>query len=164
MITNKETEVTPKTTEEIIKEFLTQMATQCNRSTAAPYYYVIRDEEEYQCDVRNADKTEVHHEDSNYQSMEQMEEQLKEDGYEPDAIKKMLREAEEYGVSTRWIDKGMFLTEIDAKNHLKCNYYHYSKKAHTYVCHAWRAHYLDEFMKALFTHFKVDEGNYKINL
>ena len=32
----------------------------------------------------------------------------------------------------------MFLTQIDAENHLKANYYHYSDDAHTYAMTAWR--------------------------
>jgi len=49
----------------------------------------------------------------------------------------------------------MFLTEKDAKEHLSRNNYHYSDWAHTYVKHAWRADYLEEFFKALFKHFNI---------
>lgn len=36
------------------------------------------------------------------------------------------------------VDNRMFLTQIDAENHLRANDYHYNEKARTYCMHGWR--------------------------
>lgn len=36
------------------------------------------------------------------------------------------------------VDNCMFLTQIDAENHLRTNDYHYHEKARTYCMHGWR--------------------------
>jgi hypothetical protein len=36
------------------------------------------------------------------------------------------------------VDNCMFLTQIDAENHLRANDYHYHEKARTYCMHGWR--------------------------
>jgi len=59
----------------------------------------------------------------------------------------------------QWEERGMFLTETDAKNHLKANYYHYSEDAHTYVKHSWRAPDLKKFFQALYKYFSLEKGN-----
>lgn len=43
----------------------------------------------------------------------------------------------------------MFLTKESAKNHLKVNHYHYSKKAHTYAMTAWRSPQVERLMNIL---------------
>jgi hypothetical protein len=55
-----------------------------------------------------------------------------------------------------WREHGVFFTETDAKGHLERNHYHYSKCAHTYVKHVWRAPELENFLLALFKHFGVE--------
>ena len=139
------------------------MATQDNRMTRAPYYYVIWTEETYDCSLENADATKVYWDGNTYDSMEALDTQLTEDGYLPGEVETRLNEATEYGVGKRWVHKGLFFTEEDANNHLTSNHYHYSEGAHTYVCYAWRAPKLQGFLKALFTHFGVDEGTYKLS-
>lgn len=138
-----------------IKEFLQQMADQDNRSTATPIYYVIRTEVEDPAPVENCDYTRWYLEDESYESLEELEFSLNEGGYSVEEIKELKREAQEYGIRKRWSERGMFLTETDAKDHLKLNYYHYSSNAHTYVHHAWRAPELAEFFTNLFAHFEI---------
>lgn len=142
-----------------IVSFLKQMAKQDNRGTQGLFYYVINSKEEYQSDPRNCDETKVYYDDCTYDSMEGMLQQMKEDGYEESDLENAKREACEYGVSKRWVQHGLFFTEDDAKGHLASNRHHYSKNAHTYVCHAWRAPKLNKFIEALFKHFEVDSGN-----
>ena len=69
-----------------------------------------------------------------------------------------------YEVSYEWIEKGMFLTEKDAKDHLRLNHYHYSSDAHTYIKHAWRASDLERFFIELFNHFDIPQGNTDLRL
>ena len=54
------------------------------------------------------------------------------------------------------VERGMFLTETDAKKHLEHNHYHYSENAHTFIKHVWRAPELEAFFEALFSHFEVE--------
>lgn len=52
----------------------------------------------------------------------------------------------------------MFLTLRAAKEHLKANHYHYSKKAHAYAMTAWRSPQLEKLMDILMTEeFEVSE-------
>ena len=147
-----------------ITKFLEQMAVQDNRSTAAPYFYTIRDEEEYQCDPDNATSTKVYWDAEDYAYMEELQSSLIESGYDEAEATVEMQGATEYGVGTRWVQNKMFLTETDAEDHLRSNKHHYTDKAHTYVNHAWRAPKLTRFMKALFTHFEIDEGNYGLRI
>lgn len=139
-------------TEKIIKEFLTKMATQDNRATAAPYFYVIRTKVSDPAPLDNCDRTLVYWNESTYADMDEALLAMQEAGYD----KHELANAQEYGVKDRWEHRGMFLTEEDAEDHLKANHYHYSPDAHTYVDHAWRAPKLKEFFQALHSHFGIE--------
>lgn len=68
---------------------------------------------------------------------------------------------QEYGISTYWVESGVFFTDEEAKSHLARNAHHYSSDACTYVKHAWRAPEFEKFVNALFEHFKVQKGKYK---
>jgi len=142
------------TNEEIIKNFLTKMATQNNRGTASPFFYVIRTEVEDPAPIENCDFTKWYWNDSSFHSKKAMENMMVELGYADD-IEEQMKEAHEYGIKKRWEQKGLFLTEDDAKRHLEINHYHYSDNAHTYVDHAWRAPELAGFFKALNAHFGI---------
>jgi hypothetical protein len=143
--------------EQHIKEFLTKMRAQDNRATAFPFYYVIRTEVEDMAPVENCDYTRWYWQDSSYESLEAIEKYCKENDYTEKEISTAKREAQEYGVKKRWDKRGMFLTETDAINHLKLNYYHYSHNAHNFVEHAWRAPELSEFFNNLFEYFQIQE-------
>ena len=53
------------------------------------------------------------------------------------------------------VEHGMFLTDSDAKNHLKINGHNYTSEAYTYVKYCFRAPALEEFLNALFDYFEV---------
>lgn len=151
-------------TKKVIKEFLEKMAKQDNRCTAAPYFYVIRTEKEVQADLNNC--SEIRYYDPEcyehtYDSTEEARKTLKEEGYEPNEVDQIVDRLEQYGINRVWENRGMFLTEEDAKKHLELNHYHYSHNAHTYVDHAWRAPELTAFFEALFNEFGVDRGNWR---
>lgn len=160
-------------TQENIVSFLEKMASQDNRCTRGLYYYVIEDEEEYQADIQNCDETRFSYDDVEYASEDDMVTQItaqyKKDhdmdgDYEhhDEDLSKIIETAKwegtEYGIKTRKTYDRLFLTETDAKEHLRLNKYHYSPKARTYVKHAWRAPELENFFKSLFKHFDIDSG------
>lgn len=43
----------------------------------------------------------------------------------------------------------MFLTKQEAKNHIKLNHYHYTRKVHTYAMTAWRAPKVEKLLNIL---------------
>ena len=133
----------------IIKEFLQKMNSQDNRCTAAPYFYVIRTQVEIPSPTYNCDYTRFYWNSESYDNLEDIPEEYR-------------HEAHEYGVTKGWENKGMFLTEEDAEDHLKKNHYHYSDNAHTYVSHAWRAPRLNEFFMALFDEYEIEHKNWRI--
>lgn len=45
----------------------------------------------------------------------------------------------------------MFLTNREAKEHLKSNHYHYTSKAHTYAMTAWRSPQVEKLIHILQT-------------
>lgn len=49
----------------------------------------------------------------------------------------------------QWQERGMFLTESDAKEHFESNNYHYHSKAHIFISHSWRAPKLQGFLDDL---------------
>jgi len=154
---------------DIIKDFLKKMAKQNNRGTAAPYFYVIRTEIEAQADPDNCDEVKYYDPDNcehTYDTKEECRKELEEEGsgYTLEEVNRIVNRLERYGIRKEWKHKGMFLTEDDAKMHLKLNHYHYSSNAHIYVDHAWRAPELEGFFKALFKEYKVDKGNLDLRL
>ena len=159
--------------EQVIKKFLNKIAQQDNRCTAAPYFYVIRtkvkrpaydgcgevveyyDPEDPECTFDSVeDYIQKRKEWSGYDEMldiekEEFDEKMESAEYDLEKIES----------SYEWEEKGMFLTEDDAKSHLKSNHYHYSEDAHTYVKHSWRAPELTKFFRALYAHFEIEKGN-----
>jgi len=158
---------------EIIKDFLNNIANQDNRSTAAPYFYVIRSSVEVPAHEGCGDIVKYYDPEDpedHYESIEDYIELQKEYSEYDDMIpedkeffdKKMEnaeRNLASYEVSLDWRESNMFLTETDAKNHLKSNSHHYSEDAHTYVKHCWRAYEMDDFYVALFNYFGISRGN-----
>jgi len=138
-----------------IKEFLDKMLNQDNRATAFPFFYVIRTEVKDPAPIENADEIKWYWQGDTYESWEAIEKYCKENEYSEEDILGVKRESLQYGIKNRWEQRGMFLTETDAENHLKLNHYHYSHNAHTYVCHAWRTTELQEFFTNLIEHFDV---------
>jgi hypothetical protein len=140
-----------------IVKFLEAMSTQDNRATAFPIYYVIRTSGWHPTVDGCGDRVryvniEEHHDiidEDAYEALPEEDEPLNEDG-----VTKADYEARDE--IKMWSEECMFLTETDAERHLKLNSYHYSRDAHTYVKHIWRAVELTEFLLALFHFFGVE--------
>ena len=151
-----------KELEKNIINFLAKMALQDNRATAAPYFYTIKTEVTRMAPTDNCDEIKYYWQDGEYDSIEDIEKECKDMGLDDKQIKRAMNEVSEYGIKREMVSRGVFLTETDANNHLRKNHYHYSKNAHVYLEHAWRAPELQEFLKSLFEYFNVDNGNYKL--
>lgn len=54
-----------------------------------------------------------------------------------------------YKIVPKIYENTMFLTQIDAENHLRANHYHYSEDAHTYAMTAWRDPRMDKLVNIL---------------
>lgn len=54
-----------------------------------------------------------------------------------------------YKIVPKIYENTMFLTQIDAENHLRANHYHYSEDAHTYAMTAWRDPRMDKLIEIL---------------
>lgn len=135
----------------IIKDFLAEYKTQYRRGNAMPVYYTIMDY--YTCFVQDRCGEPHLYEDGEFLSYEHYCEKhnlsiTEEDFMDlPDVV---------YGfIEERSYQRGVFLTESDAEEHLKKNYYHYSPKAHTFVETAFRAPKLEAFLAALMEFFNI---------
>ncbi|MHA1676483.1 MAG: hypothetical protein ACTSU6_04825 [Candidatus Njordarchaeales archaeon] len=162
---------------EEIKKFLTQKSEQNNRCTAAPYFYVIRSKIEVPAHDGCGDHVryfDPENAEDSFDSIEEYVTKMKEwheydDMIGDDKIEfdERMQNAEynlsSYNISYDWKESGMFLTETDAKDHLKSNHYHYSSDAHTYIKHSWRAPELKEFFAAMFNYFEIPRGNLDIH-
>ena len=150
--------------EGIIKGFLAQMTSQDNRATAFPYFYVIRtanwivscDGYANSGDDGNGVREVYVNKDDGEDELTPAEwEKIPEDGVSETGCEKDMYDC--LTLQRVWEEKCLFLTEVDAERHLRLNAYHYSKDAHTYVKHAWRAPDLEEFVTALFKYFEIKE-------
>jgi hypothetical protein len=140
-----------------IKDFLNQMASQNNRCTAAPYFYVIRERKKLLAPLENSVISFFYSPDVNkkFYDWEEVEKFINENSDDGYSIEDFL----ECGEQEISIEHGMFLTFTDAENHLKENYYHYDESAYIYIKHAWRTPGLKRFLKSLFNYFDVEKGN-----
>lgn len=135
----------------IIKDFLTEYKTQYRRGNAMPIYFTIMDY--YTCFVQDRCGEPHLYEDGEFLSYEHYCDKhnmsiTEEDFMDlPDVVYGLLEE--------RSYERGMFLTESDAEEHLQKNYYHYSRKAHTFIDTAFRASKLEAFLKALIEFFGI---------
>ena len=146
-------------TERTIKSFLQKMKDQDNRSTASPYYYAIKTKVSDVCGSDQSDEKRFYWNDEEYESIEAIKDYCAENDYSEEETEETLSEATECGIRYRWEQKGMFLTETDAVEHLRRNHYHYSPDAFTFVAHAWRAPELEGFLNALFDRFDIKPTN-----
>lgn len=131
----------------IIKEYLSEMATQDRRGTADVFYYTIIDTHEVTCAEEAADRAKYYCNDTSYPTRDEAEAENPDE----DIVKYWVRDEDKH--------QGMFLTESDAKDHILSNRHHYSDKARTYVNHAWRAPKMLNFFNALFEHFEIERTN-----
>lgn len=76
------------------------------------------------------------------ESLEEIKDWLSEQGYDDyDVVS--------YKIVDKIYENTMFLTQIDAENHLRANHYHYSDDAHTYAMTAWRNPRVEKLVKLL---------------
>ena len=134
------------TVKEEIINYLKEMAESDNRGTADPFYYTIQTEKEVAVPLDASDSV-VYYSNELDTTFTSKEEYLAyvDDSYDGCERDEFLDtdEVTMIGIHKGWENKGMFLTEEEAKRHLKQNAYHYSENARTYVEHAWqigRAH------------------------
>ena len=143
-----------------IKQYLEQMADSDCRSTASPFYYVINTEIERSVPLDAADRIVYYSNELNetFESKEEYTTYLLENDYSAKKIKEcLLNDLTALGMCRAWEQRNMFLTEDEAKRHLKENAHHYSKNAHLFVKHAYRAPNLKKFLENLFVYFDVKE-------
>jgi hypothetical protein len=146
-----------------VQNFLIKMKEQDNRSTAFPYFYVIRSSELIITDPDYCnDVVKYYHPDyddltweSEKDFVDYLKNDLNDEPFKESYIDLEVKNLRKIYFKKIWKEHGMFLTEEDAENHLKTNYYHYTSDAHTYVKHAWRAPDLHNFLNDLMDIFQV---------
>ena len=157
---------------ETIKDLITEYLEQNNRSTAYPVFYTIRDvkyEPSYYIDdgdrfVLIWDTEPLYTAGTTEELFKQIIADKDEYGFKiPDDLDleniyqhdcEQFDQINDYshGIYSErevWEKKGMFLFEKEAEQHLKTNAHHYSKKAHTYANHSWRAPKTERLFKLL---------------
>ena len=150
-----------------LRDLLTEMTHQDNRSTALPYYYVIRDYKMLPTPEGFSDKYtwySVEQGDEGPDSDSSDEEFLEhiedhEDWPEFSKVRGSDRDnmedfIERIGYERIWqqeveVYKNCFLTETAAKQHLQSNRHHYGPKAATYVHHFWRNPEVEKLFEAV---------------
>lgn len=155
-----------------LKELQEELRNQDNNCQASPRYWTIGDYEMVACPEGYEESYEVYLPNGDYNGdLNDFLESLKEDELQ-DMAEEAKEEFAEIGCEVsaiEWIQKykdkdadlipvkeehivhpnTMFLTKAEAKQHLKSNYYHYSKRAHTYAMTAWRAPKVERLLKIL---------------
>lgn len=144
-----------KSNKEVITEFLTEMATQDNRSTAFPIYFTIRYDKKVYVPTGRGSDCDFYCDGNIYESKEVAKKELLAMGHLMPEVKKLLEKGEYLDYKMEPEDRGMFLTESDAERHLKANHYKYPSDAHTYVDHAYRAPKMTAFFEALFAEYGI---------
>ena len=141
-----------------IVNFLNKISSQDNRCTASPYFYVVRTKSKFPVGRDDCDDPEDSYQTEDYDEFEYYNYDFETiDNEEYLELSKDQRQIVFY--KEYWEEKNMFLTESDAKEHLRLNHYHYSSDAHTYVKHCWRAPEMNTFIKNLFNYFNIPKGN-----
>ncbi len=147
-----------------LQNMIIEINTQDNRSTATPFFYVIRSrvwvsaynegEGDRVVFVNNNDPEDQIKEESLQAAINAYREEMLE--YEEDFEKTdseiediLSSEYSEHWENKAWEERNCFFTEKEAELHLKANYYHYSRDAHTYVKHFWRAPDVKKFFEAV---------------
>lgn len=136
----------------IIKDFLTEYKTQYHRGNRAPIYFTIMDYYTEFVHDRSGEPYLYQPDDGtmlSYYDYRKEHEKISLEEFEslPDIV---------YGFKqAKSFQRGLFLTESDAEEHLQKNYYHYSWKAHTFVETVYRAPKLEAFLSALMEFFNI---------
>ena len=143
-----------------ITNYLTEIATQDNHGTRLPIFFTIMDGRDQVVPPDFGDKTIYRHNDfdSACDSIPELYKRLRRYGYTKEETKNIINreEYDTFDMKRVFDSRGMFLTEKEAREHFERNRYHYSKDAHIYCHHAWRAPEMKEFFEALFNHFGIE--------
>ena len=155
-----------------LKELQEELRSQDDDYQASPRYWTIGDYEMVACPEGCEESYEVYLPNGDYNGdldnfldslkddelndmTEEAQEEFAEIGCDVSAIEWIQKYQDEdaYLIPVREQHKvhpnTMFLTKAEAKQHLKSNHYHYSKKAHTYAMTAWRAPKVERLLKIL---------------
>lgn len=160
---------------EIVTNFINEYTTQNNCGTRYPIYFVIRDSKFVSSyHFEDGEKYTLYYDGQIQFDAESLKELFKliekddffslpedfdiEDShhsqYDAESVSDFITETKGAGCSIfaekkEWVEKGMFLLQREAKEHLEKNHYHYSKDAHVYCQHAWRAPETEGFFEAI---------------
>lgn len=139
-----------KNKEQQIKDYLIGIANTDRYGTAFPVYYVIKDKT---TEFVKDEYGEPHvYEDGCFHSYEYFQDDMTKEEFE--SMDEIVNGYMEDVWSTQ--NNTMFLTEDEAKQHLKENSHHYSEDAYVYCCHIWRNEPLKQFIMNLFDYFGVE--------
>jgi len=129
---------------DFLMDLSNEIKKQDNRSTGAPYYYVVKCVNEVQAPEGNGLYTKyVDMQSGDYQTYDSREEcknQLIKDGWFEDEAEKTAENLERHEFAEAFTEKNIFLTERGYKEHLDLNGHNYRhhKKFYSYVKHAFR--------------------------
>lgn len=152
-------------------EFIKEYFEQDNCGTAYPIYFVIRDVDwQASYHFEEGDRfifvwdTYTH---SEADTLKELFEKIREDeditfpeDFDPDWLDEDTIEDIDkasgghglmavYSQRKEYKEQNLFLLKSEAEEHLKANHYHYSKEAHVYCKHAWRAPRTEAFLNNL---------------
>ncbi|WIT26953.1 hypothetical protein [Bacillus phage SPbetaL1] len=157
---------------QFLKELQNELRTQDHDSQAAPRFWSVGDYKWIRTSEDNAERFSVYiPEDGESYELESYLKDIKEnDELSSEALEAMEDidcEASALDWIHDYVDSGadlipetevhhiyqntMFLTKAEAKQHIKQNHYHYTKKVHTYAMTAWRAPKVERLLKILET-------------
>lgn len=152
-----------------MKEFIKEYFKQDNCGTAYPIYFVIRDvvwvAGHHYCDADRyiavydtdiiaeaSSETELAQELINDPNNDFLPKDFDVNFPDWDSVSEIVNEYASFAVfgeKKEWKNIGMFLLKREAEKHLRVNYYHYTKEAHVYCEHAWRAPDTEKFLNNL---------------
>jgi len=168
-------DTTKQKAKEFLQNFIKEINEQDNRCTATPYFYVIRTANWVSSYNEGEGDRVVLCGCEGFEYFAETEEELfgkfiegSKDEY-PE-IKKMdefelkdFLEEKEYSIyweKKEWKEECCFFTETEANEHLRLNDYHYSKDAHIYVKHFWRAPMVKKFFESVAILCDIEHKNH----
>lgn len=136
-----------------IKDFLNNIDSQDNRSTAKPILFLLQRKQEYVAHPEFNHQTETiyhHHEMENgsCKSFDEAKQWLIDYGYEGERLEKEIENIEEFQMGHHWDTEQAFLTESGLKKHYELNG-HNLRNHRDYVVHCFRNPEMSELFEAL---------------
>lgn len=133
-----------------LKVFMNKVATQDNRATAFPYFYVIKNRRISKIIPYDGEGNALYREEESlFKSKQEFEDSLLGEGCSKEEIIERKNNLEKVSAIIEEVDEGLFFTEEAAKSHLAQNHYHYSEDAYVYLKHAWRCPEMKDVFEAL---------------